>query len=286
MLGFFNEKVIPLFKDITIPQIVLIVAVFLGLFLLFSLLSKNNANKISYVFVIYTILTSTLCILLNVALGVYVLLVVAFIICVVVMFSTEIKRSVWNTKSTKMISSEAANTVRNNHKLVTHNINEIVKAIQNMSKNDIGAILVFSNTKIPSTIIDSGVKLDSDISSALIESIFFPKTPLHDGAIIIQNDKIQAAGCFLPLSQESDLPKELGTRHRAGIGVTEMLNVFSIIVSEETGIISIARGGKITRYVDSETLRKTLKEYYWQDLLENVKENKSTKQAKGGKDII
>jgi diadenylate cyclase len=155
-----------------------------------------------------------------------------------------------------------------------------------MSKNDIGAILVFSNTKIPSTMIDSGVKLDSDISSALVESIFFPKTPLHDGAIIIQNDKIQAAGCFLPLSQESDLPKELGTRHRAGIGVTEMLNVFSIIVSEETGIISIARGGKITRYADSDTLRQTLKDYYWQDIFENGKDNKINKQEKGGKDII
>lgn len=286
MIDFIIEKVLPLFANISIPQILMIASIFIGLFLLFSLFSKNNANKISYAFVIYTVLVSVLSLLLSVSVVIYALLILSFIICVVVMFSTEIKRSVWNTKATKTISSEAANTVRNNHKLVTHNINEIVKALQNMSKNDIGAILVFSNTKIPSSIIDSGVKLDSDISSALIESIFFPKTPLHDGAIIIQNDKIQAAGCFLPLSQESDLPKELGTRHRAGIGVTEMLNVTSIIVSEETGIISIARGGKITRYADSETLRKTLKEYYWQDLYENTKENKNGKEEKGGKDII
>lgn len=285
-MDFIVEKIIPMFKNITIPQIIMIVSVFLGLFLLFSLLSKNNANKISYTFVLYAILTSVLCILLSVSVVIYALLIVSFIICVVVMFSTEIKRNVWNTKSSKVISSETANTVRNNHKLVTHNINEIIKALQNMSKNDIGAILVFSNTKIPTSIIDSGVKLDSDISSALIESIFFPKTPLHDGAIIIQNDKIQAAGCFLPLSQESDLPKELGTRHRAGIGVTEMLNVTAIIVSEETGIISVAKGGKITRYADSESLRKTLKEYYWQDLLENDKDNKNNKESKGGKDII
>ena len=90
----------------------------------------------------------------------------------------------------------------------------------------------------------------------------------------------------MPLTQESDLPKELGTRHRAGIGVTEMLNVTAIIVSEETGIISVAKGGKITRYADSESLRKTLKEYYWQDLLENDKDNKNNKESKGGKDII
>ncbi len=286
MIDFITNKIIPVFTNIMIPEILTIISIFVGLLFLFSLLSKNNANKISYTFVIYVVLTSVLSLLLSVSVIIYALLIISFIICVVVMFSTEIKRSVWNTKTSKTISSEAANTVRNNHKLVTHNINEIVKALQNMSKNDIGAILVFSNTKIPSSIIDSGVKLDSDISSALIESIFFPKTPLHDGAIIIQNDKIQAAGCFLPLSQESDLPKELGTRHRAGIGVTEMLNVTAIIVSEETGIISVAKGGKITRYADSESLRKTLKEYYWQDLLENVKDNKSNKEEKGGKDII
>ena len=285
MIDFILEKIVPLFTKITIPQIAMVVIVALGLFFLFSLLSKNNAGKISFVFILYVILTSVLCVLLKVSVIIYALLIVAFIVCVIVMFSTEIKRSVWDSKSGKTISSEAANTVRNNHKLVTHNINEIVKALQNMSKNDIGAILVFSNTKIPTSIIDSGVKLDSDISSALIESIFFPKTPLHDGAIIIQNDKILAAGCFLPLSQEGDLPKELGTRHRAGIGVTEMLNVTAIIVSEETGIISIAKGGKITRYADSETLRKTLKEYYWQDLIESGKE-KPNKEEKGGRDII
>ena len=285
MIDFILEKIVPLFTKITIPQIAMVVIVALGLFFLFSLLSKNNAGKISCVFILYVIITSVLCVLLKVSVIIYALLIVAFIVCVIVMFSTEIKRSVWDSKSGKTISSEAANTVRNNHKIVTHNINEIVKALQNMSKNDIGAILVFSNTKIPTSIIDSGVKLDSDISSALIESIFFPKTPLHDGAIIIQNDKILAAGCFLPLSQEGDLPKELGTRHRAGIGVTEMLNVTAIIVSEETGIISIAKGGKITRYADSETLRKTLKEYYWQDLIESGKD-KPNKEEKGGRDII
>ena len=109
--------------------------------------------------------------------------------------------------------------------------------------------------------------VDSDISSALIESIFFPKTPLHDGAMIINGTKILASGCFLPLSQETNIPKELGTRHRAGIGITETINVTALIVSEETGIISIAQSGKIKRYADSEMLRQTLKEYYWQDFL-------------------
>ena len=137
-----------------------------------------------------------------------------------------------------------------------------------MSKNDVGAIIILANGNMPKTIIDSGVIIDSEISSALIESIFFPKTPLHDGAMVINGSKVHAAGCFLPLSQEVNLPKELGTRHRAGIGITETISVTSLIVSEETGIISIAQGGKIKRYVDSEMLRQALKEYYWQELLE------------------
>ncbi|MBO5713566.1 MAG: DNA integrity scanning protein DisA nucleotide-binding domain protein, partial [Clostridia bacterium] len=140
-------------------------------------------------------------------------------------------------------------------------------AVQNMAKNDVGAIIVLSNTKVPENILNSGIKLNASISSSLIESIFVPKTPLHVGAMIIQGDKILAAGCFLPLSQERDLPKDLGTRHRAGIGITETINVTSIIVSEETGIVSYAQEGKITRYADSEMLRTKLKEYYWQDLI-------------------
>ena len=130
-----------------------------------------------------------------------------------------------------------------------------------------GAIIVLSTGNVPGQILDSGVRLDSDISSELIESVFFPKTPLHDGAMIINGTKIVAAGCFLPLSQNVDnIPKDLGTRHRAGLGVTETIDVISIIVSEETGIISVARAGKITRYADSETLKKTLARYYWQEL--------------------
>jgi diadenylate cyclase len=146
-------------------------------------------------------------------------------------------------------------------------INEIIKAVQGMSKNDVGAIIVLSNRNVPSQVLDSGVSLESDISSELIESVFFPKTPLHDGAMIISGTKIVSAGCFLPLSQNiNNIPKDLGTRHRAGLGITETIDVVSIIVSEETGVITIAKAGRMTRYADTEMLRKTLKSYYWQDL--------------------
>ncbi len=271
IISFFQNKILPIYTEISVIGIIEHTFIFLVAFLLFDLLSRSNANKVKWWFIIYVAIVSAVAGMSDLDQNAYLLLLIAFILAIIVMFSTEIKRSVWSTKAIKKVSTDAVHSVKQSTKNANYFINEIIKALQNMSKNDVGAIIVLSNTKIPTSILDSGVKIESDISSALIESIFFPKTPLHDGAIIIQNDKIQAAGCFLPLSQEADLPKELGTRHRAGIGVTEVLNVTAIIVSEETGIISIARGGKITRYADSEALKAVLKEYYWQDLIVNNK---------------
>lgn len=190
-----------------------------------------------------------------------------FIVLTTILYSVEIKRLVLAKSTSKLYEVKHSNSRAVDEEKVETCINEIIKALQNMSKNDVGAIIVLSSGNIPAQIIDSGVKIESDISSQLIESIFFPKTPLHDGAMIINSTKIVAAGCFLPLSQNVDgIPKDLGTRHRAGIGVTETIDVMSLIVSEETGIISIAKAGKITRYADYEKLKQTLMQYYWQDL--------------------
>ena len=236
---------------------------------IFSLLRRNNATKISIVYFFYVLFLGFITIISDLSRTEFIVFYSVFVLCIILLFATEIKRAVWNVKNKTHQPKDVSNIVKSSAKLVTQCINEIIKALQNMSKNDIGAIIDLSNTKIPDNVVSSGVRLNANISSAVIESCFFPKTPLHDGAMIIQNDKILAAGCFLPLSQETDLPKELGTRHRAGIGITEMINVTSIIVSEETGIISIAQGGKLTRYADSEMLRKTLKDFYWQDLIGN-----------------
>ena len=100
----------------------------------------------------------------------------------------------------------------------------------------------------------------------MIESIFNAKSPLHDGAMLINNARIQSVGCFLQLSRDTTIPKELGTRHRAGIGITETTNVTALIVSEETGVISIVQHGKIQRYADHEMLQKTLLDYFWKEL--------------------
>ena len=203
----------------------------------------------------------------NINSAIYLLIPAIFIIAIMVLYSVEIKRIIWAHKSAKLTDIRHGDGVSYDEERIQKCISEIIRALQNMSKNDVGAIVVLSTGNVPSQILDSGVRLESDISSELIESVFFPKTPLHDGAMIINGTKIVSAGCFLPLSQNVDnIPKDLGTRHRAGIGVTETIDVISLIVSEETGIISIARAGKITRYADSEALKRTLAHYYWQEL--------------------
>ena len=160
---------------------------------------------------------------------------------------------------------------------LTQSASEIVKACQNMAKNDIGALIIIAKSTVPAHLLDTGTTLGADVSAGLLESIFSTKGPLHDGAVIIKGDKILSAACFLPLSQEVDIAKELGTRHRAAIGVTEETDVFSIVVSEETGIISSVEGVKMKRYMTPERLLEEIKVAYGiasQPLREKKRERK------------
>ena len=111
-------------------------------------------------------------------------------------------------------------------------------------------------------VIETGVKIDGEMSGALLENIFAINTPLHDGAVIIRGDRIAAAGCFLPLTENNNISKQLGTRHRAAIGISEVSDALAIVVSEETGVISIAVNGKLTRYMDSKALKEMLNKVY------------------------
>lgn len=231
-------------------------------------LFDNNSGALVMLFVLVMIIAAAILTFIpHINTAIYLLIPAIFIIAILILYSVEIKRLLWARRNTKMFDVKHGEGISYDEDKIQHCIAEIIKALQNMSKNDVGAILVLTAGGFPPQILDSGVRLESDISSELIESVFFPKTPLHDGAMIISGTKITAAGCFLPLSQNVDnIPKDLGTRHRAGIGVTETIDVISLIVSEETGIISIARAGKITRYADTEALKKVLAKYYWQEL--------------------
>ncbi|MBU2600225.1 diadenylate cyclase CdaA [bacterium] len=140
-------------------------------------------------------------------------------------------------------------------------IQEVVRAVTILAKEKIGALIVFEKNMGLKNYIESGVRLDSRVSVELILTIFHPGTALHDGAIIIRGGQIASACCLLPLSQNPDLPSTLGTRHRAAIGLSEESDALIIIVSEETGYISLTMGGKLMKNIKEETLLEMLSLY-------------------------
>ncbi len=137
-------------------------------------------------------------------------------------------------------------------------IPEIIKASTRMADKGIGAIIVLERDMGLKNYIESGTKIDARVSAELLETIFTPPSPLHDGAVIIQNDRVAAAGSILPLTKDQRLSAALGTRHRAAIGLTEESDAIVIVVSEETHAISYASGGKLKRKIDTNTLRSDL----------------------------
>ncbi|MFH1369394.1 MAG: diadenylate cyclase CdaA [Elusimicrobiota bacterium] len=141
-------------------------------------------------------------------------------------------------------------------------IDEIIKAVNACSQQHIGALIVLEHEVGLRTYIEAGTILNAQVSQELILTIFNPKSQLHDGAIIVENTRLIAAGCILPLSNDLDISKVLGTRHRAAIGLSEISDAIVLVVSEETGMVSIARDGKLESNVDTEDLRKRLVNLY------------------------
>lgn len=137
-------------------------------------------------------------------------------------------------------------------------IDEICEAAVNLSKKNTGALIVIERTTKLGDVLRTGSVVNADVSSALLENIFVPNTPLHDGAVIIRGDRIHTAGCLLPLTSNNNLSRELGTRHRAALGISEASDAMVIVVSEETGKISIALNGTLTRNLDKEALKRAL----------------------------
>lgn len=142
---------------------------------------------------------------------------------------------------------------------------EMVEAIESMSSSRTGALIVIEGEITLNDIVETGTVIDANVSAEMIGNIFYEGAPLHDGAMIIRGDRLHAAGCVLPLTQNKQLSKELGTRHRAGIGITENSDAMVIIVSEETGVISIAKNGNLIRFVDVKKIEKALLELYLDD---------------------
>ncbi len=143
-------------------------------------------------------------------------------------------------------------------------VHDMHVTILSLSHRRVGALIVFEQKTGLGDIVGTGTRIDGLLSGALIENIFEPNTPLHDGAVIIRGNMIVAAGCFLPLSDDLSVSRELGTRHRAALGVSSVSDCVTIIVSEETGAISVARDGKLVRYIDSKALHNVLESLFMQ----------------------
>ena len=274
-LTAIKDSAVAFFNQFEIIYAVEIIFFFALIFYVSKVLRENDATKLMLLYWLLLVMGGCMFVFAEELFDkqfflFYSILVSAFML---ILFNVEVKKSLWDVHVAKDNPEKNANgnaEIRSNVDTERCILN-IIKALQNMSKNNVGALIVLSRGSLPKQVLQSGVAIDAEISTQLIEGIFFPKAPLHDGAMIIHGHKIQAAGCFLPLTQKTSYPKEYGTRHRAGIGITEVANVISLVVSEETGIISIINQGNITRYADYDMLVDALKDYYWQEMPLNDK---------------
>ena len=181
------------------------------------------------------------------------------VIALVVVFQPELRRGLEYVGRSKIVKAPFGQLDKEKAKTV---IDEFAKAVDSFSSTKTGALIILERETALSDIAETGTEVNADITSELLGNIFYEGAPLHDGAVLIRGDKIFAAGCVLPLTGNKNLNKSLGTRHRAGIGITENSDAIAIIVSEETGIISMAVDGKLTRFLDTKTVEKTLLNLY------------------------
>lgn len=178
------------------------------------------------------------------------------VITVIIIFQPELRRALEQLGRGKWFNRNTSV----DEQVMTKSVGDIVKAVSYMSKRRIGALIIIERQTGLSDYIETGISMESKLGSELLTNIFFPNTPLHDGAVIIRNATIMAAGCYLPLSENPFISKELGTRHRAGMGMSEVSDALSVIVSEETGHISLAIHGELERGLTEEELLSRLYE--------------------------
>lgn len=172
------------------------------------------------------------------------------VVSVLIIFQPELRRALEQLGRGKLFSR----TYSMERDAVSEQVDGVIKAVQYMASRKIGALVVFERNTGVSELIESGIQMESRITSELLINIFTPNAPLHDGAVIIRGNQIMAAGCYLPLSENPFISKELGTRHRAAIGVSEVSDAISVVVSEETGQVSLSLNGMIVRDINEESL--------------------------------
>ncbi|PHA02670.1 TIGR00159 family protein [Bacillus pseudomycoides] len=189
-------------------------------------------------------------------------------LAIIIIFQPELRRAL-EQLGRGSIFSRGSNKEEDEQESV---VNAVVKATEYMGKRRIGALITMARETGMGDYIETGIPLNANISSELLINIFIPNTPLHDGAVIMQGNSIKAAACYLPLSESPFISKELGTRHRAAMGVSEVTDSLTIVVSEETGQISLTKNGELHRDLKSEQLKEML----MKELSGNIKESSSS----------
>lgn len=178
----------------------------------------------------------------------------------IVLFQQEIRRALAAFGRNPLFGLRAQQEVESG-------FDEIVLAATALSDRRVGALILIERLEGLRNFVENGIRLDANLTFDLLLTIFTPDTPLHDGAVVVQKGRVAAAACFLPLTASSELSKDLGTRHRAAVGVTEETDAIAVVVSEETGTISVAFGGQLSSGLDGKNLRNTLYKYLVTDLV-------------------
>ena len=203
------------------------------------------------------------------------------VIALIVVFQPEFRKALEQLARKKILKNvfnfDDSKNIK--ERFSTRTVNEIVKASFELAKHKTGALIVIENEISLSEYERTGINIDAEISNQLLINIFEHNTPLHDGAVIVRGDRIVSATCYLPLSDNMQLSKELGTRHRAGVGVSEVTDSLTIIVSEETGKVSLAYRGNLDRNIDGDTLREKLEKLQNRTIYNNNPEGNCKNQG-------
>ena len=241
------------------PRLVDIIDILLLTFLIYSLLNHTRQTRISQIIkgIVILLAASWISDLIGMR-TIHALLswvINAGPVLLIVLFQPEIRRVLEELGTTSLFDPSARMQELNNTELL---IDEMILALMHMARRRVGALIVIERKTRLNDVIATGTMVDGVISQPLIENIFEPNTPLHDGAVVVRGDRVVAAACLLRLSDTTGVGRDLGTRHRAGLGVSEVSDAAVFIVSEETGIISMARDGHLVRHLDEASLHQIL----------------------------
>ncbi|MCR4769358.1 MAG: diadenylate cyclase CdaA [Bacteroidaceae bacterium] len=249
--------------DFGIKDIIDILCVASLLYYVYKLMKDSGSLNVFYgilVFIATWILVSQI-LEMRILGSIFDKLVSVGVLALIILFQEDIRRFFLTLGSQRKITFWTRLFSQKNKKAIQGEnpaIMKIVWACEQMSKGKVGALIIIERTMSLSDIIKSGETIDANISTSLILNIFFKNSPLHDGALVISHDRLMAAGCILPVSHDNNIPKELGLRHRAALGITQQSDAIAIVVSEETGSISMARKGTLRLRLSNDELESAL----------------------------